>query len=88
MTLPVSLSLALYRGLATNILVELHLHLRLQREDFEDIFRDDELKMLRNDITHLMKAAGKAETAMDMKMSILQCLEFFFVGTDVARKPM
>jgi hypothetical protein len=85
MMLSVSLSLALYRGLATSILEELRLC--LQREDFEGVFGNNELRMLQNDITHLINAAGKADTAMDIKRSILQCLEIIAVSTDVSKKP-
>jgi hypothetical protein len=34
-----------------------------------------------------MKAAGRAETAMDITKSISQCLDLFSVGTDPPRKP-
>ena len=56
MTLPVSLSLALYKGLATSILIKLR-H-RLQREYFEDIFGAEEIKLFRKDISSLMNAAA------------------------------
>ena len=50
-------------------MTELRLH--LQMEDFEEMFCDNELKTLRHNTTHLMKVAGKIDTAMDMKKSIL-----------------
>ena len=47
MTLPVSLSLALYKGLATLVLIELRR--QLQRENFEDIFSAEEIKFFWKD---------------------------------------
>lgn len=85
MTLPVSLSLALYQGLATSVLIELRR--RFQRENFEDIFHAEEIKLLRKDISSLMKATNTLATAMDTTKSILQCLDVFSVGTDSAKKP-
>ena len=77
MTLPVSLSLALYKGLVTSILIELH-H-RLQREYFEDIFGTEEIKLFRKDISSLMNASNTLATAMDTTKSTLQCLDVFSV---------
>ena len=85
MTLPVSLSLALYKGLATLVLIELHC--RLQRENFEDIFGAEEIKFFRKDISSLMNASNTLATAMDATKSILQCLDVFSVGTDSPKKP-
>ena len=84
MTLPVQLSLALYKGLAAHILSELRL--RLKRDDIEDKFNGDRLIILRRDITQLFRAAGKTDTAMDMTRSIVQCLDVFAVGTDLPKK--
>jgi hypothetical protein len=69
MTLPVSLSLALYKGLATSVLIELRR--RLQRENFEDIFCAEEIKFFRKDISSLMNASNTLATAMDTTKSIL-----------------
>lgn len=85
MTLPVSLGLALFRGMAAHILSELRL--RLLRDDFEDSFDGPTLSAFRGDISRLMKAAGRTETAMDCTKSILQCLDMFSVGTDLPKKP-
>lgn len=85
MTLPVSLSLALYKGLATLVLIELRR--RLQRENFEDIFGAEEIKLFRKDISCLMNATTTLATAMDTTKSILQCLDVFSVGTDSPKKP-
>ena len=86
MTLPVSLSLALYKGLATSILIELRR--RLQRENFEDIFGAEEIKLFRKDISSLMNASNTLATAMDTTKSILQCLDVFSVGRDSPKKPL
>ena len=77
MTLPVSLSLALYRGLAAHCLSELRL--RLLHDDLEDCLSRDALLALREDISRLMKSAGRIETAFDPKRSVAQCLEMFSV---------
>ena len=85
MTLPVSLSLALYRGLAAHCLSELRL--RLLHDDMEDSLSREALVLLRGDISCLMKAAGRIETALDPKRSVAQCLDMFSVGTDLPQKP-
>lgn len=58
----------------------------MMREDFDDAFDGPKLSLLRQDITRLMKAAGRTETAMDMKKSMVQCLDMFAVGTDLPKK--
>lgn len=85
MTLPVSLSLALYRGLAAHSLSELRL--RLLHDGLEDSIGREQLITFRRDVSRLMKAAGITETAMDPTKSVAQCLDMFSVGTDLPKKP-
>lgn len=86
MTLPVSLSLALYNGLAAQILTELRL--RLKKENVEDQFHEDKLIALQHDINCLLKAAGiTSDPESDRKKSIVQCLDVFAVGTDQPKPP-
>lgn len=83
MTLPVSLSLTLYKGLAAHILSELRF--RLLRDDFEVSLDAAVKSIFRNDVSSLMKAAGIFETALDPNRKILECLEVFAVGTDLPK---
>ena len=84
MTLPISLSLAMFRGLAAHVLSELRL--RLMREDLK-LFDKQTLTLLRADVSRLMKAAGHIDREVpDGSMSILQSLEIFSVGTELPKK--
>jgi hypothetical protein len=84
MTLPIALSLALFRGLAAHCLSELRL--RILREDSIESIGHSALSILRQDISSLMKAAGRTETAMDTSIPVAKCLEMFSVGTDLPKK--
>ena len=85
MTLPVSLSLALYRGLAAHVLSELRI--RLLREGIESLLDGPTLSILRANVSCLMMAAGKVvESQLDPTRTIVECLEVFAVGTDLPKK--
>ena len=84
MTLAVSLSLALYRGLAAHTLSEIRI--RLLREDFESSLDAQTKSAFREDISRLMKAAGQAVSAVHDQRTMLESLEIFAVGTDLPKK--
>jgi hypothetical protein len=77
---PVVLSLVLYKNLASHILSELWLH--STQEDVEDLLSSNQLTMIQQGITFLLRATGRTESAMDKSKSILQTLHMFSVGTD------
>ena len=68
MTIPVALSLAMYKGLVAHILAELQF--RLKQECIEDLFDQDQKISFRQDINKLLKAAGRADTTIDPSRSI------------------
>ena len=84
MTLPVSLSVTLYKSLAEHILTELWF--RLRRDNIESKFDKSRLDILRHNNPCLLKAAGKLDTAMDMMQLIEQLFDVFAVGTDLPKK--
>ena len=82
-----SLSLALYTGLAAHILNQLQV--RLHRENLEDMYNSDKLNSFRRCIASLLKASGKSNTDMDLSQSIQICLDSIFaVGTNQPKKPL
>jgi hypothetical protein len=85
MMLPVTLSLALFRGLAAQALSELCL--LLLHDGLEDSLGPEEVTIFQHDDSCLMKAAGITKTAMDPRRLVAQCLGMFSVGTDLPKKP-
>ncbi len=76
----------MFQGLTAHCLSKLCLHL-LQEEDLKNLFDDKALLTLWQDLSHLVKAACRMDTAMDVSMPIVKCLEMFLVGTDLPKKP-